>query len=192
MVFSHWLFARLFVCHRLSFSFSSSILAHFSPQEGGLGKAVLDRTSNIDLSLKMAFQNSQVTYGGPINPHDYHALHNFGAVTGARKVCPGVYIGGSDELMTQVRCGNMDPQKALFVKGHAAWEGGQLQNEINQGVWYNAAVSADLILRYAGTKLTPEDNANDLWSDILTCMGGKHEDVARRYGGTGDSRRAMP
>mmetsp|Transcript_8311 Transcript_8311/g.10894 ORF Transcript_8311/g.10894 Transcript_8311/m.10894 type:complete len:368 (-) Transcript_8311:197-1300(-) len=162
------------------------------PQEGGLGRAVVESDSNIGLSLKMAFQKSQVTYGGPILPQDYHVLHSFGAVTGSRKICPGVYIGGSEELISQVRYGEMDPRRAMFVKGHSAWEGGQLQVEIDQGVWYNAAVSADLILRYAGVELQAGDNPNDLWTDILSCMGGMHEDIARRYGGTGDSRRAMP
>jgi len=161
------------------------------PMEGGLGKAASGE-ANLDLSLKMAFQKSQVTYGGPVMTDDFSVLHSFGEVTGARKVCPGVYIGGSDELMTQVRCGSMDPKRALFVKGHSAWEAGQLYNEIRHGVWYTAAVSADFCLRYAGMELGPEDNRNDLWSDILHCMGGKYEDIARRYGGTGDARRAMP
>mmetsp|Transcript_20069 Transcript_20069/g.25865 ORF Transcript_20069/g.25865 Transcript_20069/m.25865 type:complete len:87 (-) Transcript_20069:37-297(-) len=86
----------------------------------------------------------------------------------------------------------MDPHKALFVKGHASWVPGQLQREIQKGVWYTAAVSSDFILRYAGVELTPEDNANDLWTDILSCMGGKYEKIACRHGGTGDSRKVMP
>lgn len=161
------------------------------PLEGGLMK-VASGPTNVDLSLKMAFQKSPVTYGGPVMSEDFSVLHSFGEVAGARKICPGVYIGGSDELMNQVRCGTMDPKRALFVKGHSAWEAGQLWNEIRHGVWYMAAVSSDLCLRYAGVELEPEDNPNDLWSDILQCMGGRYEDVARRYGGTGDARRAMP
>jgi len=123
---------------------------------------------------------------------EFSVLHSFGEVEGARKLCPGVYIGGSEELMAQVRSGAMDPHHALFVKGHAAWVPGQLNREIGKGVWYTAAVSSDFILRYAGVELTPEDNPNDLWTDILQCMGGKYEEIARRHGGTGDSRRVLP
>jgi len=162
------------------------------PMEGDLQKIGSDPIAHVDLSLKMAFKNSQVTYGGPVLTEEFSVLHSFGEVEGARKLCPGVYIGGSDELMTQVRAGTMDPHHALFVKGHAAWVPGQLNREIQKGVWYTAAVSPDFILRYAGVNLTPEDNANDLWTDIMTCMGGKYRDIAGRHGGTGDSRRVTP
>ena len=148
--------------------------------------------AKVDLSLKMAFHNSRVAYGGPVLTDELSVLHSFGEVEGARKLCSGVYIGGSEELMMQVRLGSMDPRRALFVKGHAAWVPGQLNREIQKGVWYTAAVSSDLILRYAGVELTPDDNPNDLWTDILTCVGGKFEEIARRHGGTGDSRRVMP
>ena len=160
--------------------------------EGDLQKIGSDPSAKVDLSLKMAFKGSRVTYGGPVLTEEFSVLHSFGEVEGARKLCPGVFIGGSEELMTQVRAGTMDPNKALFVKGHAAWVPGQLNREIQKGVWYTAAVSADFILRYAGVELTPDDNANDLWTDILSCMGGKYGEIAQRHGGTGDSRRVMP
>lgn len=162
------------------------------PMDGNLQKIGSEPTSKVDLSLKMAFKESSVTYGGPVLTEEFSVLHSFGEVEGARKLSPGVYIGGSEELMAQVRAGYMDPKKALFVKGHAAWVPGQLKREIGKGVWYTAAVSSDFILRYAGVELTPEDKPNDLWSDILQCMGGKYKEIAGRHGGTGDSRRVMP
>ncbi|KAL7558069.1 hypothetical protein ACA910_009256 [Epithemia clementina (nom. ined.)] len=162
------------------------------PMEGDLRKVASNPKSKLDLSLKMAFHNSKVAYGGPVLTDEFSVLHSFGEVEGARKLCSGVYIGGSEELMMQVRLGAMDPSRALFVKGHAAWVPGQLNREIQKGVWYTAAVSSDFILRYAGVELTPDDNPNDLWTDILSCIGGKFEEIARRHGGTGDSRRVMP
>lgn len=162
------------------------------PYQGNLMSICNHRSLTVDLSMKMTFRKSRVSYGGPVMPNEYSVLHSFGEVAGSRKLCCGVYLGGSQELMNQVRMGSMDPCQALFLKGHAAWEGGQLKMEIQQGTWYMAAVSPDLILRYAGAKLTPEDNPHDLWADILTCMGGFHADVARRYGGNGDSKRLMP
>lgn len=162
------------------------------PMEGDLRKVASKPKAKLNLSLKMAFHNSRVAYGGPVLTDEFSVLHSFGEVEGARKLCSGVYIGGSEELMMQVRLGAMDPNRALFVKGHAAWVPGQLNREIQKGVWYTAAVSSDFILRYAGVELTPDDNPNDLWTDILTCIGGKFDEIARRHGGTGDSRRVMP
>lgn len=90
--------------------------------------------------------------------------------------------------MSEVRRHNFRPDKALFVKGHAAWVPGQLSREIAKGVWYPSAVSSDLILRYAGAPIGLEDNREDLWSDILTCMGGGYEAIARQHSGRGDMR----
>ena len=149
-------------------------------------------SAKVDLSQKMAFRESPVTFGGPVAGEEFAVLHSFGEVDGARKLCPGVYLGGSRELMNQVRRGTMDPKKALFAKGHVAWVPGQLMHEVQQGTWYLASASADFILRYAGAEITSDDNPNDLWADILTCMGGYLADIARRHGGKGDFRQVLP
>ena len=159
--------------------------------EGDLQKVASKQRCNLDLSLKLAFTSSPVTYGGPVLTEDFAVLHGFGHVEGSKKLAPGVFIGGSEELMNEVRINRFHPSKALFVKGHAAWVPGQLDREIQKGVWYVAAVSSDFLLRYAGAPLTEQDNASDLWSDILMCMGGEFTDIARQHGGRGD-KRMMP
>jgi putative transcriptional regulator len=158
------------------------------PLEGDLFKVATEKKSNLDLSLKLAFSQATVTYGGPVLPEEYSVLHGFGAVEGARKLCPGVFVGGSEDLMNEVRINRMDPQKALFVQGHSAWVPGQLSKEISKGVWYIAAASSNLLLRYAGAPVTEEDNPKDLWADILTCMGGRYSEIARAHTGQGDKR----
>jgi putative transcriptional regulator len=158
---------------------------------GTLMEVASQQQNNLDLSLKLAFPHARVTYGGPVLTDEFSILHGFGEVEGSRKLCPGVYIGGSEELMNEVRINRFDPRKALFLKGHAGWVPGQLSREIGKGVWYTAAVSADLILRYAGAPVTDEDNTNDLWSDIMTAMGGQYAEIARQHGGRGDMR-ALP
>jgi putative AlgH/UPF0301 family transcriptional regulator len=69
-----------------------------------------------------------------------------------------------------------------------AWVPGQLNREISKGVWYTAAVSSELMLRYAGAPVTEADNKNDLWSDILTCMGKQYAAIAQNHAGRGDTR----
>lgn len=156
--------------------------------DGSLMKVASEQGSKLDLSLKLAFTNSPVTYGGPVLSEEFSILHGFGEVEGSRKLCPGVYVGGSEELMNEVRINRFDPRNALFVKGHAAWVPGQLQREISKGVWYTAAASSDFILRYAGAPCTEKDNKEDLWSDILACMGGDYEKIAQQHKGRGDMR----
>jgi len=74
------------------------------------------------------------------------------------------------------------------VKGRVEWFPGQLSREVSKGVWYVASASPDFILRYAGAPQSEEDNLTDLWSDILTCMGGKFRQVAKQYASKGDKR----
>jgi len=156
--------------------------------DGDLLKIASEQESNLDLSLKLAFPSSPVSYGGPVTTEEYSILHGFGHVEGSEKLCPGVYVGGSEELMNEVRINRFDPRNALFVKGHAAWVPNQLSREISKGVWYVAAVSSDFILRYANAPVTENDNHDDLWSDILNCMGGKYAEIAQNHAGRGDMR----
>ncbi|EEC45815.1 predicted protein [Phaeodactylum tricornutum CCAP 1055/1] len=158
------------------------------PMDGDLLKIASEQESSLDLSLKLAFSQARVTYGGPVLTDEFSVLHGFGEVEGSRKLCPGVYIGGSEELMNEVRTLRFDPAHALFVKGHAGWVPGQLTREISKGVWYTAAASSDFILRYAGAPVTEDDNANDLWADILSCMGGNYAKIAGKHKGRGDQR----
>lgn len=158
------------------------------PFPGQLIKIASDTESNIDLSLKMAFSKAPVAYGGPVMQDQFSTLHGFGEVMGSKKVCPGVFVGGSSQLMQEVRRNNLHPTEVLFVKGHAAWVPGQLTREIEKGVWYIAAASADLILRYAGAPVSKDDNPSDLWADVLSCMGDKFEDISVAHMGRGDER----
>lgn len=158
------------------------------PMDGDLLKVASEQQSKLDLSLKLAFTKAPVTYGGPVLSEEFSILHGFGEVEGSRKLCPGVFVGGSEELMNEVRINRLKPENALFVKGHAAWVPGQLQREITKGVWYTSSVSSDFILRYAGAPCTDQDNKDDLWSDILSCMGGNYAKIAEMHAGRGDMR----
>lgn len=161
------------------------------PLSGNLLKIASETKSNVDLSLKLAFNSATVTFGGPVLQEEFSVLHGYGNVDGSKKVAPGVFVGGSEELMKEVRRRNLDPRDALFVKGHAAWVSHQLSREISKGVWYTASCSSDFLLRYAGAPVSEDDNKVDLWSDILTCMGEEYAEIAKTHGGKGD-RRMMP
>lgn len=158
------------------------------PLAGNLLKIASETESNVDLSLKLAFNSAAVTYGGPVLQEDYSVLHGYGNVEGSKKVAPGVFVGGSEELMKEVRKRNLHASDVLFVKGHAAWVPNQLAREISKGVWYTASCSSDFLLRYAGAPVSDDDNKVDLWSDILTSMGEEYASIAVNHRGKGDMR----
>jgi putative transcriptional regulator len=146
------------------------------------------QNTTLDLSLKLAFSKAPVTYGGPVNADQFSILHGFGEVEGSRKLAPGIFVGGSEELMNEVRINRLDARQVLFVKGHAAWVAGQLTREISKAVWYPASVSSDFILRYAGAPMTDQDDPSDLWSDIMHCLGEEFAGIAQANAGRGDHR----
>uniref|UniRef100_A0A6S8S5M8 Transcriptional regulator n=3 Tax=Ditylum brightwellii TaxID=49249 RepID=A0A6S8S5M8_9STRA len=157
------------------------------PLRGNLFKVAQETTSNVDVSLRLAFNVSPVSYGGPVMPEEYSILHTHGYIKDSVRVAPGIYVGGSRELVDEVRRNELNPSDALFVKGHAAWVAGQLRREISKGVWYTASCSEDFILRY----VKPHDNSirgEDLWTELLTTMGGHFEDIAWKHSGKGDTR----
>jgi len=159
------------------------------PLPGDLQKIARETESNVDLSLKSAFSGASVTFGGPLMQEDYSILHGYGEVDGSKKVAPGVFVGGSREMLDAVRSNNFDPSEALFVKGHAAWVTSQLSREVLKGVWYLASVSPEIILRYAGAPTTKDDyHPDDMWSEILSCMGGGYAELAKTFSGQGDRR----
>lgn len=114
---------------------------------------------------------------------EYSLLHGFGEIHGAKKIAPGVFFGGEHMLANEVMQGRCDPDKALFVKGKCMWYPGRLEAEIESGKWYVASASSDFILRNAGAPRTNENEPNDLWKDILMCMGGYYKDIATKYAG---------
>jgi putative transcriptional regulator len=158
------------------------------PLKGDLQAVAAMQNTTLDLSLKLAFSKAPVTYGGPVNADQFSILHGFGEVEGARKLAPGIFVGGSEELMNEVRINRLNPKHALFVKGHAAWVAGQLSREISKGVWYPASCSSNLVLRYAGAPMTDKDHPGDLWSDIMHCLGEDFVEIARSNAGRGDHR----
>ena len=86
-----------------------------------LNKVATKTQDNVDLSLRLAFNSSPVTYGGPVMAEEYSILHGYGEVEGATKIAPGIFVGGSESLMNEVRKQNFQPEQALFVKGHARY-----------------------------------------------------------------------
>eukprot|EP00339_Tiarina_fusa_P029838 CAMPEP_0117038530 /NCGR_PEP_ID=MMETSP0472-20121206/27104_1 /TAXON_ID=693140 ORGANISM="Tiarina fusus, Strain LIS" /NCGR_SAMPLE_ID=MMETSP0472 /ASSEMBLY_ACC=CAM_ASM_000603 /LENGTH=340 /DNA_ID=CAMNT_0004748779 /DNA_START=209 /DNA_END=1231 /DNA_ORIENTATION=- len=162
------------------------------PIPGNLMELSGDMETNLEESVRRGFTKSTVSYGGPVCPEAFSCIHGFAEVDGSKKLAPGLFIGGSKELLNLVRLHRFEPENALFTQGHGAWGPGQMEEEIANGVWYPASCSADLMLRYAGAPTTSEDNLKDLWTDILTCMGGDYTQIARKYGSYDENKKWKP
>ncbi|GMH63796.1 hypothetical protein TrRE_jg6010 [Triparma retinervis] len=134
---------------------------------------------NVAKPIQSTFASSTVSYGGPVKEEDLAILHSNPIASGSREIIPGVFVGGSEGLRKLVCLREFHPTKALFTRGRAEWIPGQLDREIDRGVWRVASASPSLILRHASAGR--EQSESGLWNDILTTMGGEYANISDNF-----------
>jgi putative transcriptional regulator len=153
------------------------------PLDGTLKDAA--KGSNVAKPIQSTFASSTVSYGGPVKEEDLAILHSNPFAEGSREIVPGVFVGGSEGLRKLVCHQEFHPTKALFARGRAEWIPGQLDREIDRGVWRVASASPSLILRHASAKSSTDVAAHGtesgLWNDVLQCMGGKYSNISDNF-----------
>lgn len=130
--------------------FLSLYCTHDRSMEGGLMKIASEQESRLDLSLKLAFPSAPVSFGGPSATENFHILHGFGEVDGSQKLCPGVYIGGTEALMNEVRINRFDPRNALFAKGHSVSAGLSLDTGVSHSTANTTNATILIALCFSG------------------------------------------
>jgi putative transcriptional regulator len=78
----------------------------------------------------------RVYFGGPVELDTvWFLLRAAAAPKGAIRVCDGVYVSSSRELLQQLLQRKQPMQGLRLFFGHAGWAPGQLQAEIQGGAW---------------------------------------------------------
>lgn len=78
----------------------------------------------------------RVYFGGPVELDTvWFLLRAQAAPKGAIRVCDGVYVSSSRELLQQLLHRKQPMQGLRIFLGHAGWAPGQLQAEIQGGAW---------------------------------------------------------
>lgn len=107
--------------------------------------------------------------GGPVGLNSIVSLHEheeFGY-----KITRNVRTGGYEETMKRVEKGDLNGDKCRFFCGYSGWTLGQLEAEIEEGVWVTCAASEWMLMKQGGT---------DMVDELLKLMGGKFAEMARR------------
>ncbi|CAN0546668.1 unnamed protein product, partial [Ectocarpus sp. 12 AP-2014] len=103
-------------------------------------------------------------------------LHPFGPdkLTDSMEIIPGVYIGGAvDEADRMVASGRAKVDDFKFMLHLCGWAPGQLEDEIQRGVWMPVATSTNVILKHCLSLPVP------MWREVMTLMGPKYGLLAR-------------
>ena len=149
--------------------FANTVILVLEHGRNGSTGVVLNRRASGRLSalqalqhtpLVQSFADSPLFLGGPVGLDSLLVLHGEGKLVQEKSeegrlgdasayeiIAGGVYCGGLEQL-TQLANARLlaRPEAVRFCCGYCGWGPGQLQDEVDAGVWYLASASAELIL----------------------------------------------
>mmetsp|Transcript_35714 Transcript_35714/g.47117 ORF Transcript_35714/g.47117 Transcript_35714/m.47117 type:complete len:277 (-) Transcript_35714:272-1102(-) len=80
----------------------------------------------------------------------------------ATQIMEGLYYGGLKEALNDVQSGNAQPEEFKFFTKYCGWSPGQLDDEIENGIWVVVATDTKTILDQTCGSLP-----KDLWREIM-------------------------
>ncbi|KAK9804128.1 hypothetical protein WJX73_002595 [Symbiochloris irregularis] len=135
-----------------------------------LGIKDLARSPHLQ-EARTAFPENTVRMGGPVGA--WNLLHNCANLGGriilpARADAPPVLLGGAlDKAKDLAQQGKLEGQQLHCFTGDCLWFPGQLDQELQQGMWTAASVTAQHV--HATGLLSSRDG----WNDCMRCLGGE-------------------
>jgi putative transcriptional regulator len=147
--------------------------------EGSMG-LVINQPSEVTAielleHLQMPWRGSpdeRVFAGGPVRPNTGWVLHQpMADSSNTITVAPGISLTNSPDLLRSIA--NAPPRWFRLLLGYAGWGPGQLAEEMAEGSWLHAAVSADLVFR------TPP---NIIWEAAVRSLGISPDSVVAGSG----------
>ena len=102
-------------------------------------------------------------------------IHGEKGIKDCTTIIDGVYAGGLPDALEKVKGNEIDGESLRFFSGYSGWGPGQLQNEVNLGVWYVAAGSTDLITSHCVKLKRP------LYRQVLEMMGGRYKEIVEKF-----------
>lgn len=163
--------------HACSFFANSVVLVlSHGRREGTIG-VILNRPVGQAVSeprLRAALDGTPVPLylGGPVALDSLLAVHDQEKLPGAMRVVDGIATSGVGEVLKRVEGGNMGRERCRLFCGYSGWAGGQLQQEIDEGVWYTCACCTDIIMSRGAEE--------GVVKKLLRLMGGRFTEIGER------------
>ncbi|MCS7084606.1 MAG: YqgE/AlgH family protein [Bacteroidia bacterium] len=150
---------RLLVANPLlddpNFRRSVVLLTEYGPH-GAMG-FILNYPIETDMIPGLPPLEFELRCGGPVGEDSLFVIHNNENISGAVKICNGLYIGGDLR--------DLQNANAVAFLGYSGWGKRQLEQEIRENTW--AVCEAD-----------PNDvffsNADTLWEEVMCRIGDRH------------------
>jgi putative transcriptional regulator len=142
-------------------------------EEGSMG-FILNRPMEFKVCEAIAgFEDIEepLHMGGPVQVDTVHFIHSRGdSIDGAVEIFDGIYWGGDkNQLSFLINTGVIQPSEIRFFLGYAGWGAGQLQQEFEEGSWYTAEATRDIVFGAEYERM---------WSRSVRSKGGDYRIIA--------------
>ena len=117
-----------------------------------------------------------VMYGGPVERERGYVLHtdDFSSAESTLEVGNGVALTDTREVLEALGDELRRPRRSLLALGYAGWGSGQLEQELQQGVWLTCEADEDLLFdRDHGSKWDRALAKIGVTADRLSVQAGR-------------------
>jgi len=151
------------------FSRSVVYIVNYS-DEGSIG-LILNKIFPLDVNdiVKSLQQSNSIPLycGGPVGNDVLLYLHDLDYVKNSVDAGNGLYLNGDfEQIKEYILKGGIVEGHLRFFIGYSGWKKKQLTDEINEKSW---------IVSPCTNKIAMNTNAQQLWSDLLSNLGGKYK-----------------
>ena len=129
------------------------------------------KDSNSDIELNKYLKESYLHIGGPVLTDRVLFLHTNNDISKSVPVSDEVSISGNIELLSSIQK-SKDVKSKLFL-GHAGWDSGQLEREIENGDW---------LIQKSSTNLIFEQEIHNIWIMATNSLGIEIGDISNTSG----------
>ena len=129
------------------------------------------KDSNSDIELNKYLKENYLHIGGPVLTDRVLFLHTNNDISKSVPVSDEVSISGNIELLSSIQK-SKDVKSKLFL-GHAGWDSGQLEREIENGDW---------LIQKSSTSIIFEQEIDNIWIITTKSLGIEISDISNTSG----------
>ena len=129
------------------------------------------KDSSSDIELNKYLEENYLHIGGPVLADRVLFLHTNNDINKSVPVSDEVSISGNIELLSSIQK-SKDVKSKLFL-GHAGWDSGQLEREIENGDW---------LIQKSNTSIIFEQEIDNIWIITTNSLGLEIDDISNTSG----------
>ena len=129
------------------------------------------KDSNSDIELNKYLKENYLHIGGPVLTDRVLFLHTNNDISKSVPVSDEVSISGNIEILSSIQK-SKDVKSKLFL-GHAGWDSGQLEREIENGDW---------LIQKSSTSIIFEQEIDNIWIITTNSLGIEIGDISNTSG----------